>query len=66
MVNKYQNRIIDDYIVGEQAIAIQLNVSVSTLRRYKETKGLPMGKFCGQVVVERSSLKNWVKQQIVY
>ena len=70
MEANYTNRmhtsgLMDDFIVGEKNIAAALNIHVSTLHKYKK-QGMPIGKMQGNVIVEKSKLKNWIINNIVY
>ena len=56
------NRI--NLILGQQAIANELGISVSTVIKLKESGGFPVGKIGGQIFTTRQKLNNWVENQI--
>lgn len=64
MLEGYTNRLMTNYVIGEQDIARELRCSVSTVRRYRNERGLPTQMLVGQVVITRGALDNWVQNQM--
>ena len=68
--NRLSNRMIggtstvrEDMILGQQAIADELGVCMTTYLKLKDDDGLPTAKLGGQVFTTRTQINNWINNK---